>query len=303
MTIGTTMFTTLSIQGFSRLDAEIGALQEQISSGKNDPRPSTDLGRAVQLSALTDQRSSLDRFDSNLGNVLSRLANTDSVLEEMGTTTIRLQELATRAASDTSSADDRLAIRAEAVQLRLGLTSLANSKDSIGQNLFGGYRSEGVVFGEDALGVISYLGDTGNHSLRVSETLRLPTGIDGATAFMDIDTDTGSQSLFGIVDEFIDALGHDTLQNSQNPALSNLEKAVGHLIVQRTRAGAISSVADTQAARISDRKLSLEKSVSGLEDADIAQVITRLQALLINREASQATFAKISKQSLFDYLR
>ena len=303
MTIGTTMFTTLSIQGFSRLDAEIDALQKQISSSKNDPRPSTDLGRAVQLSALTDQRSSLDRFDSNLGNVLNRLANTDSVLEEMGTTTIRLQELATRAASDTSSADDRLAIRAEAVQLRLGLTSLANSKDSIGQNLFGGYRSEGVVFGEDALGVISYLGDTGNHSLRVSETLRLPTGIDGATAFMDIDTDTGSQSLFGIVDEFIDALGHDTLQNSQNPALSNLEKAVGHLIVQRTRAGAISSVADTQAARISDRKLSLEKSVSGLEDADIAQVITRLQALLINREASQATFAKISKQSLFDYLR
>ena len=37
--------------------------------------------------------------------------------------------------------------------------------------------------------------------------------------------------------------------------------------------------------------------------ADIAEVISKLQSLLVNRDAAQQVFAKLSQQSLFDYLR
>ena len=38
-------------------------------------------------------------------------------------------------------------------------------------------------------------------------------------------------------------------------------------------------------------------------DADLAELITRLQSLILSKEASQATFSKIGRQTLFDYIR
>jgi flagellar hook-associated protein 3 FlgL len=38
-------------------------------------------------------------------------------------------------------------------------------------------------------------------------------------------------------------------------------------------------------------------------DADLAELVTSLQAQLTTLNASQAAFAKIGQQSLFDYIR
>jgi flagellar hook-associated protein 3 FlgL len=40
-----------------------------------------------------------------------------------------------------------------------------------------------------------------------------------------------------------------------------------------------------------------------LNDADLAKLVTDLQAQLTNREAAQQAFAKIGQQSLFDFIR
>jgi flagellar hook-associated protein 3 FlgL len=59
----------------------------------------------------------------------------------------------------------------------------------------------------------------------------------------------------------------------------------------------------TQSDVISSRKLAVDKDVSRLGDADLAELVTSLQAQLTNLNASQAAFAKIGQQSLFDYIR
>ena len=61
MTIGTSMFSQLNAQAFSRMGAEIADLQEQISSGKNDPRASADPVRSARLSVAREQKSSARR--------------------------------------------------------------------------------------------------------------------------------------------------------------------------------------------------------------------------------------------------
>ncbi|MFM1863734.1 MAG: flagellar hook-associated protein FlgL, partial [Pseudomonadota bacterium] len=58
-----------------------------------------------------------------------------------------------------------------------------------------------------------------------------------------------------------------------------------------------------QAETLGKRELLVRKAVSGLEDADLAEVISQLQSLLVNRDATQQVFAKISQQSLFDFIR
>ena len=44
------------------------------------------------------------------------------------------------------------------------------------------------------------------------------------------------------------------------------------------------------------------ENLGRIEDADLAEVVTKLQALMLNKEASQQSFAMISRLSLFDYI-
>jgi len=47
----------------------------------------------------------------------------------------------------------------------------------------------------------------------------------------------------------------------------------------------------------------VSEKIGDLGDADLAELITRLQALILSKDASQATFSKIGQQTLFDFIR
>ena len=55
---------------------------------------------------------------------------------------------------------------------------------------------------------------------------------------------------------------------------------------------------------VNDRQLLLmDQDISNLEDADIAKLVTDLQAKLVSRNAAQQAFVKIAQDNLFNYLR
>lgn len=80
-------------------------------------------------------------------------------------------------------------------------------------------------------------------------------------------------------------------------------RAVDRAALALARVGSLGAVVDSQAEAIAAQRLTVDRSVAGLEDLDVAAALTRLQTLLLNQEASQQTFARISGQSLFDYIR
>jgi flagellar hook-associated protein 3 FlgL len=86
-------------------------------------------------------------------------------------------------------------------------------------------------------------------------------------------------------------------------SIGNLQSAIDNLSLQRAYVGGQLSKSATQADVIGARKLAVDKDVSRLGDADLAELVTSLQAQLTNLNASQAAFAKIGQQSLFDYIR
>lgn len=185
---------------------KIADLQGQIASGKNDPKPSTDLVRALRLNAAEDQRQLLDRFAANLDHAGDRLEQADIVLQEGETTLRRISELALRAATATTTPDARATIMTEVRELRAQLLGFANARDAMGQPLFGGFVTGSDPF-QDGPGGVSYHGDTGQMRLRVSETQSLATGVNGADVF-----GTGDDSVFALIDNFIAALGTDPAQ-------------------------------------------------------------------------------------------
>lgn len=86
-------------------------------------------------------------------------------------------------------------------------------------------------------------------------------------------------------------------------SIGQLRSGIEHLGLQRARVGAFYNAADIQSEALARKELLVAETRSGIEDADIAEIISKLQSLLVNRDAAQQVFAKLSQQSLFDFLR
>ena len=82
-----------------------------------------------------------------------------------------------------------------------------------------------------------------------------------------------------------------------------LENAASHLGDQLAVVGAQMNKLGQQKEILAERQILVTEKIGDLGDADLAELITRLQSLILSKEASQATFSKIGKQTLFDFIR
>ena len=112
---------------------------------------------------------------------------------------------------------------------------------------------------------------------------------------------------FSTVDEYGKQVGGTRILTDEDQLLGsgieNLLASIDHLSIQQAVIGAQMTKADIQADVIQSRKLAVTKDISAMGDADLAKLVTELQAQLTNRDAAQQAFAKIGQQSLFDYIR
>ncbi|MEL7300671.1 MAG: flagellar hook-associated protein FlgL [Pseudomonadota bacterium] len=410
MTIGTSLFHSISRADMTRLSAEISEMQAQISSGKKDPRPSSDLVSALRLSAAKTREDALDSYASNVDRARSRLDQTDIVLGEATNILRRISELAIGALSDTASPGQRASVVAEVETLRGALLGAANARDETGRALFGGFSDAQDPY-VDQRGVVTFAGDAGQATLPVSESLRLATGVNGQDVFASgeargafeavdafltllktgvdapgeitvagpatldfgsgtapeawqltlegpagtarigatiaegaqegivaaINAESAATGISASLDPVsgavvLNAAGEIRISDIQRPdevrgtrltvtdgagarealvadadtresVLTRLAAGTETIIDQRTRVGALSADAGRQREIITSRQTEMEAAISGLEDLDLAAALTRLQEALLTRQASQQTYAQITQQSLFDFIR
>ena len=88
-----------------------------------------------------------------------------------------------------------------------------------------------------------------------------------------------------------------------NSAIENkLHNVFEHFILKRTELGVASSTAQNFVNSTQNTLIDLSEDISKIEDADMAELLTKLQELLTNKEAAQATFARLSSKNLFDFM-
>ena len=85
--------------------------------------------------------------------------------------------------------------------------------------------------------------------------------------------------------------------------IDNVNKALEHFSLQQTKLGSQMNRAELQREVNEKRLLLMNEDISNLEDADIAKLVTDLQAKLVSRNAAQQTFIKIAQDNLFNYIR
>ena len=141
---------------------------------------------------------------------------------------------------------------------------------------------------------------TGALQRSISEDLRLRSGVDGATMFLRVPTQTGGKDVFSILEKLENDL---TSGFTDAVSVDDLDSSIQHFSIQQTRIGAELNKADLQQSALEKRILLLDENLSNLEDADLAALVTELQSQIVSRDAAQQAFVKIGQQSLFDYIR
>ena len=116
-----------------------------------------------------------------------------------------------------------------------------------------------------------------------------------------VDRTTQGIAFFTALEDFVTAL------NSNDT--SNIRRAVGEvgalhegLVRSVGRVGSEIQSADRQLELHADSKIRLETLLSGEEDLDYSEALTRFNEEMTRLEATQATFAQVARLSLFEYI-
>jgi len=300
MPISTKLFNDQAIARFNRLTSDIQTVQGKIASGKQVLKASDDPVAAANISFTRDQKVMLERFQTNIDRARTRMTLAEDAVASAVNIMTRANELAIQARNDTLNAVDRKAIAAEINQLHESLTAIANTRDSAGDALFGGFKVKTLPFAADADGDIAFQGDRGIHTVQISETLRAETSLDGASLFMRVDLGDETVSAFRVLEDLQAELENGYVNDV---SIDRTQQVLRHFSVSQTFAGAQLSKLNAQESATDKRVLLMTESLSGMEDADLAKLVTELQSKIVNRDAAQQAFVKIGQQSLFDYIR
>ncbi len=260
------------------LAMEIAKEQTKISTGKKINQPSDNPQDWVQISQIGRQQAINDAWLSNSDFAKSRAAAASSNLSDINNLMSQVTELLVKSTSTSGDSPGREAVAQSIEGIKKSIHDLLNQTDYQGSPVF-----------DDMF------------------TVDIPVGaglaVDAVATRQSVsDNVVGTKSLEDLLQEAIDAV-RSSDETALKEALTNSRKALDHVIVAQSIQGVRQQRIDDIAQRIDDKKLALTERRSGLEDTDVGEVITKLQSKLTTLEASQAAFARIGRQSLFDLLR
>ena len=95
---------------------------------------------------------------------------------------------------------------------------------------------------------------------------------------------------------------YDKNQSVQN-RLDDIKAVQEHIANQRAVLGARTSSLSRQQELLAERKIAVEKDMSDISEADLAELVTKLQTQITSLQASQQAFVKISDLNLFQFIR
>ena len=155
--------------------------QDQASSGVRVQTAADDPVAAAQLLMLQQQKDMLGQYNGNITSLQNSLTNEESVLASINTAMQTASGLALQAGNLKLSNDDRKAIAAQVGALEDQVLGLLNTKDSSGNYMFSGAKTDTPPYSRNNDGTYTYQGDETPLSLQVSSNLTIAAGDTGKT--------------------------------------------------------------------------------------------------------------------------
>lgn len=271
-------------------------VHNQMSSGKRFSMPSEDpvgVARSLKLRAdLNENR----QFKKNAEDALSWLETTENALMQIKEVLQRVREQAVQGANGVLSPEDCQKIAEEVVQLRNQLVSIGNSTYA-GKHVFAGYKTNQAPVGLNPDGSLNYAGDDGKIMYQVGVSDILQGNMTAQEIFRP-----GGKDMFKDMQDFIDALNIGD-SGTVGSMIGDIDVHMENILAKVAEVGAKVNRMKLVVNRLEDDYLNFNKLLSQTEDADMAEVITRLKSEENVYMAALAGGARIIQPTLVDFLR
>ena len=306
MKISTSQLFDNSVNQMNRQQSKIAEMQAKLASGKQIVKPSDDSEKSAVIQRL---QTAIDRqsvYERSLDTAENRLASEESALMSSERILQRIRQLAVQSNTDTMSVDDKEILANEITSLSEELLSLANTQDANGNYVFAGSNVQAKAFDVNADGDIIYQGDKTQTSVDISDQRRLVLNRAGDEVFASVDRvvdgDIQDISFFKVIDDFAQALATDD-EDALNLGLEEISSITEGMGASIADLGSRISTVNNQREILEDTNLRYQDLLSNAQDLDYATAVTKLSAELLSLDAAQASFAKISLLSRFNYIR
>ncbi|MEJ5058224.1 MULTISPECIES: flagellar hook-associated protein 3 [unclassified Pseudomonas] len=149
----------------------------RVNTAADDP---IGAGRLLQLG---QQSAMIDQYKTNISSTKNALSLQETTLSSIGTALQRAKEIALSANNGIATDADRKAYAEELSQIQEQVLGLMNSKDSAGNYLFSGSKTDTAPYSKNADGTFTYNGDQTSINLGIGDNLSIATNTTGWDAF------------------------------------------------------------------------------------------------------------------------
>jgi flagellar hook-associated protein 3 FlgL len=296
------------------LNTQQNRLQNQVATGKRISQLDDDPAAMRHTLDLQAKDSQITQYRKNIANLQSQAAAVYTGISGLQTISAQASQLATLAADDHKSPQQRSIYASEVNQLiQQGVQDMNSTWE--GSYLFGGTRDSQppYVTTTDASGNITgvaYQGNDSVPSVEIAKGTTVSVLVPGANtsgsgpAGLVTDTRSGADffnHLISLRDHML--AGNTTAISSQDvPALAkdetNITSQIAENGLNQTQLSAADSIASAQS-------LNVQQGISQDSDADLAQTLTQLSATQVAYQAALQSGARLlsSGHSLLDYLQ
>lgn len=267
----------------------MGKLQNQIETGKKVTRPSDDPVVAMKGIGYRTALDKVEQFQRNIGEVNNWLDSSDDAFDKVGAALQRANELAVKAASDTTTDDDRKKVQSELDQLRQHIQNIANTK--VGDKyIFSGTKTTTPLFDEKTGGYPTTNTDGFNKDVEIEV-------FDGIT----LKSNTNAIDVFKNIDQMFQDIKDGNIDYSE--AIGKIDEQMNEILTTRADIGARQNRVELMNDRLQSQEVIATKQMSENEDVDMEKAITEMITQESIHRAALSVGARIIQPSLVDFLR
>jgi flagellar hook-associated protein 3 FlgL len=276
--------------------ARMADYQEQLASGKRINRVSDDpVAAKIAMRYRAEDQQAAKHLD-NVGKAIAFQNATDSALGEMATTMDEVKSLAVQGANGTQDAASRRAL-AEAVDSQLArLVDIANTVHD-GRYIFSGTAvlTKPFTLSEDRTAV-TYQGDLDTFEVAVSQAATATVNENGFALFQ------GEVDIFRTLIDLRDALAENDPAGVAD-LMGTIDTAANHINDLHGAMGGRLQRLELTRNQLENSRLYVGELISDAEDADLPDVIAKMQLTQTALEAGLQSGARVIQQTLLDFLR
>ncbi|TFB69630.1 flagellar hook-associated protein 3 [Cryobacterium glaciale] len=280
----------------------LARLQEQASTLKTINRSSDDPTAAAAAMSVRAEMRAVDQYSANADNGIDWLTTIESSLSSVSDIMNRVRDLTVQGANSGSlSATAKEAIAIEIEGLKTDLLTQANTK-FLGRSVFAGNSDDTTAFKtvtENGSVTYAFAGDTtgaGSVERRISATSTVRVDAEGGTIF-----GTGDDTVFKLLDDIVADL-RSTAPVNVGARLGALDDRMAIMTGQRSEIGARQVQMERAQSTLLEKTGTLDAQRSGIEDADLGQVIIDLKLQEVTYQAALAVTARVLQPTLMDFL-